>query len=493
MYSYHIFYFPFKWEIADKHCKSFSEQTDLNSIKFEKYSNWVYNPDPLNNKEWDELYNEKNYYYQFVHPVLYDTGKEESIIKHFERKEPQETEVFYKIAKKEGKTYILKVDAITLNLYTTGVGMLSFFLKNEKEDQKEPDDILNINQYGRRIFPPFIGDLESRYEIAEYLAIEGLTGNPNNYKEDFSQYNNKQYWHPSCFIQNLITDLTSSLKVEPVIDDRMFVNCWYGNEELSQYIKNKTQINTEDPVINFEKEDDFWYKYVFVDVNYISCQDNELRKKLIKYQTYTRWQGYGTLYGMSRYSFVSLSDESDYSKKILTAVHMRTIYARMIELVIIQRASILKFSNEVTRVSRLTDKYSNMQLEQIRSLYKEYIRFVNQIYFREITTQDQGIELYDLMSSTLKTEEYIEDLDQEIEELHRYASMMDDWKRGKNAEKLSIIAAIFLPATLIAGIFGMNGRSILNDKWFNIQTFIIAIVFIVIILYQKIKKIRHGK
>ncbi|GHV08808.1 hypothetical protein FACS1894160_3710 [Bacteroidia bacterium] len=424
----------------------------------------------MNKQEADELYNEKNYYYQFVHPVLYDTGEPDSILKHFERKEPQINEVFYKIARRGDKTYSLKVDALNLNLYATGVGMLTFFLKNEREDQKSPEDILAINQYGRRIFPPFIADIDLRGEIAEYLSIEGLYGDPIRYKEDFSGYTNKKSWQPSCFIRNLIGDLSETLKIEPIIDDRMFVNCWYGNDELSDKIKNGKLNIDKSCSGDFSGEDDFWYKYIYVGVTYASCQNSELRKKLTYSQTYTRWQKYGTLYGISRYSFVSISDESDYSKNKLTAVHLRTVYARMIELVIVQRASILKFSEEVTRVSSLSkNKQTDTQLvDKISSLYNEYIRFVNQIYFREVTTQDQGIELYDLMSKTLKTEEYIKDLDNEIEELYQYVSLVEDKERNRNGAMLNTIAAIFLPATLIAGLFGMNKSDDLGSFWWQL-------------------------
>ena len=121
-----------------------------------------------------------------------------------------------------------------------------------------------------------------------------------------------------------------------------------------------------------------------------------MKEELLKKSTYFRWQGWGTLYGVSRYSFVALTDESDFAKNVL-AVHMRTIYARLFELVIIQRASMLRFSGEVTKVSGLADTKEKEVADWINSLYKEYIRFINQIYFRNVTAQDQGIELYEML------------------------------------------------------------------------------------------------
>jgi len=498
LYSYHVFYFPFKWKIKNTDSVLFGVQTDLMAIEPDIYSDWqnVYE-EPLG-KEAEEFYNENNYFYEFVHPVLYNKNKKGGILKHYERKEPQQKDVFYRISVKDGKTYSLKVDAINLNLYATGVGMLSFFLKNEEQDQGNSRDILSINQYGRRLFPPYIADLESRVEIAQFIAIEGLNGNSSRFYEDFSGYTPDKSWQPACFVENLISDLCDNLIISPVIDDRMFVNCWYGNNELSQKV-NTLNIN-KDQRLDFSGDDDFWYKYVYIDVNSITCQDREMRKKLICLQTYKRWKDYGMLYGASRYSFVLLSKNDDFHKNVF-AVHMRTMYSRMIELILIQRASTLRFSDEVARVSRLSKKHEMDKdaIEQISSLYKEYIRFINQIHFREVTAQDQGIELYQLLSQTLKIEDYVEDLDKELAELNQYVNLLDDKVRNRNAEKLNIIAAIFLPATLMIGIFNMGASQVLESDPSN---FLLKIPFIgklgivglaTIVMYGLLQLIKKNK
>lgn len=483
MYSYHVFYFPFKWEIKERENSLFAEQTNLDNIKWNPYSNWLYNPEVIDKKELDELYNEKNYYYEFVHPVLYDTGKENSILKHFERKEPKQRDVSYIISKRGGKTYKLKVDTINLNLYETGVGMLTFYLINEREDQKEPQDILYINQYGRRIFPPFIADIEWRNEIAQYIKIEGLNGEPSLFYEDFSGYTNKRPWKPACFINHLITDLYNGLEIRPVIDDRMYVTCWYANDNLSKKISGEFE--------SFIYENNFWYNYLFVDRDEPTCQNENMRKELTDDSTYYRWQRYGILFGVSRYSFVGLMNKSSFSTDILF-IHMRTIYSRMVELVLIQRASILRFSDEIASVGQLSKvKIIDKRLvERISSIYKEYIRFTNQIYFREVTSQDQGIELYKIMTDILKLQDYVDGLDKEIHELYQYVSLVDDKIRNRNAEKLNIIAAIFLPATLIAGLFGMNkGEDLGSFCWqFLIVVAATGIMFGLIQLIFKYKK-----
>lgn len=456
MFSYHIFYFPFKWKYKDRENLLFSEQVDLRNIPVNSYTGWEWDSD-MNDMEKDEFYNERNYYYPFVHPILYDDKSSQVIVKHYEHKSPKTGNVKYNIKVKKKNVFNLEVKAINLNLYATGVGMLNFYLENDKYGNE--NDILCINQFGRRIFPPFIKDVELRGEIAEFIEIEGLHDG-RNYKEDFSAYTNQMPWEAACFIKSLIADFSETMIVEPVIDDRMFVNCTYSCQDIASLFESNSNQSPDDNQQVFEKfyfNNDFWYKYLFVDTKDPTCQNQKMRKKMMKKQTYTRWQGYGSLYGVSRYSLVLLMGTINNYNDFLP-VHMRTTYSRMVEMILINRASILKFSNEVTKVSKLVkaDETDRQLINRINALYEEYIQFVNLFFFNEVTAQDQGIELYKLMLETLKLDDYVKNLDKEIEELHRYVMMLEEREHNKKASVLNTIATMFLPATLLAGLFGMS-------------------------------------
>ena len=489
-YSYHIFYFPFKWEIPGEEKKLFSDQVDLEHISISNCSNWERvqldkEPRVLSLseiKEQEELFGERQYYYDFVHPVLYDMkGAEDSIIHHYERREPKERQVEYSIELKH-KTYVLRLDALNVNLYSTGVGIMSFYLKNEREDQSDESSIRDINQFGRRIMPPnsMQFDKNDRGMIAQSIMIKGLDG---DYMDAFDYVKNEggemqrgfsNIWEPAIFIKKLIADLSIQLKVTPVIDDRMLVNCWYGNDILAKEIANdESFIDT-----------DFWYKYVFVDNGgFVTCQNDEMKKELLKKSTYNRWQKLGTLYGITRYSLLALTN---IGAKGFIDMHMRTIYSRMFELVIIQRASMLRFSSEVTKVSSLKGQKTKDIAERVNSLYKEYIRFINQIYFRNVTAQDQGIELYEMLLEQFNTEVLIKDLDEEISELHQYITLKIDQRRSENGDWLNKLAAIFLPASLLTGVFGMNpifGCDALSPKDWGVQLGVIIVSSIILMFF----------
>ena len=105
--------FPFQWGIEGYGDKPFSKQINLSNIEFSEGSNWERSIDPSVESEVDSLYNERNYFYEFVHNALYDNGNSNSLIWHFERKEPQHSHVVYVIESND-KEYELKVDAINL-------------------------------------------------------------------------------------------------------------------------------------------------------------------------------------------------------------------------------------------------------------------------------------------------------------------------------------------------------------------------------------------
>lgn len=505
-YSYHIFYFPFKWEVPGEEKKLFSEQVDLDHIAISPCSMWervqIDNERKVfsQTQEQEELFGERQYYFDFVHPVLYDIkGVDDSIIHHYERREPKGRVVEYCIETKQ-KIYILRLDALNVNLYSTGVGIMSFYLANEREDQKDESSVRDINQFGRRIMPPHSGEFnaDGRGLLAKSIRIVGLDGE-DRYSDKFDyikEHGNPLYrgfesvWEPASFIKHLVEDLSPTLRVVPVIDDRMLVNCWYGNDELSAKVK-ETDSNGHVPFV----DSDFWYKYVFVDNGeFVTCQSDKMRTELLDKSTYCRWQRLGTLFGISRYSLVALMDSDQWTKNVL-AMHMRTIYSRMFELVIVQRASMLRFSGEVTKVSALKGKRTKEVSEKASSLYKEYIRFVNQIYFRTVTAQDQGIELYEMMLKQFDSDIQIKDLDEEISELHQYVTLKIDQRRSENGDFLNWVAAAFLPATILTGLFGMNpfDCSTLSIRGLGIQVPIIIIASIVVsfVLFRIQKKKRR--
>lgn len=498
MYSYHIFYFPFKWAKKDVHEGTMTQLTDFSQIRFLNNGKWVRpavaesqendgNKTDKNNVSLDAqvLYNEKNYYFRFVHDVLYDSGDgNDNLVMHFERKEPQEKDVryFIKVSGRE-KPYSLNVDAININLYKTGVGMMSFYLRNDDESQCDTRDILNINQYGRRILPPFWSEVnaEKRQELSEYLEISGLDTEIS--KEDFKSYTVDEPWTATSMLDSLLKDLTDNLTLTPVIDDRMFVMSLYKNDDMS-----RLSLSAADAYCNPSSPfSEFWYKYLFVDTGWPTCQNDEMMRDLLRSHTYLRWQKWNSLYGVSRYSFVYLTNSGVPSYLV---DYFMTTYARMMEIALVQRASVLCFSNEVTTLTKRGDWTLEKLSEHVDSLNEEYIRFINRMYFNELTSQDQGVELYGLIRQNLDIDSYVEELKDEIEKLHDTISFKVERSRNEKAETLNFMAAILLPVSIVTGFWSMNMSLFCNVKS-NWLSFAIAVGLMILGLAFSIFLIRR--
>ena len=540
-YSYHIFLFPFKWDYK-------ASDTSIENIPFEERTRIDYFDKSLDKKRWIANdfsiekgidYNEWIYFYPFVRQAIYTTNdQKEGLIKQylFALKD----DGIYSIHTKKGKQrYDLDLERITLNCYDTGVAILTYHLKNSKYTDKE--DILIINDFGRRIHPSFLDansfdiSFTKNSFLADKIELNYDEDNPITESEDFSYYDNPDSIKQNpIYLPNHVGKLLGTnfktaniqngdILVDPIIDDRMYVICWYGNDNESERLK---EWNGSDKIYKYEL-DDFWYQFIFIDNDEVTCTGRKMKQNLINQSTNTRWiedtekTKYGTLYGITRYSFLMLTNEGWFSKTILPN-HLKTMYYQMVMLNLAQRASVLRFSSEITYVSGLND---DVIVDSVKQLYKKYLRFLNKIHFREVTAQEQGIELYDKLQEMMKIERDVQNMDRELEELHNYAILVEGEKRLKEEQeqtkiekqreydekererkrqvredarkiiegqktdainRLSLIGALFLIPTFISGYYGMN---IFNDKLtpFSIGYFVFVFFSFALICFSTYK------
>lgn len=421
-------------------------------------------------KIYEKNYNEYVYYFDNVRDAIYTRkDSKENIVHNYILKHANGKYNIY--LKNREKPYELDIDEIKLKIFNTGIGILSFHLDNRKYENQE--DILKINEYGRRIYPQFL-PLSSAKDIflADKLELS-IKIHGNNPVDKFEEYvygdnesdclNNNRI---SPIIMKLLGDNFTfndkktygkhSILITPIIDDRMYTMCWYGNNSFSSHLKYFDEGKKEYEYLN----SDLWHKFVFVDGNDVTCQNVIMKKELLSKHTYARWANKGTLYGISMYSFMMVTDASVFSKILRT--HFKTMYYEMVCLTLAQRATVLRFSNEASKVSSL-DKDDKLLEEKVRSLYKHYIEFINKLYLRQVTAQTQGIELYDILFREMNIEREVKGLDEEIDELHNFVSFMSEKRKNELEKKtnellnvLTVIGGLFLIPSFITGFYGMN-------------------------------------
>lgn len=518
MPNIHAFMFPFRWDyickdynrwgqkISKEHTP-YSDRTRLSDFHrlFERHNTLQLTPYTLG--EDPQKYNEYTYFHAFARKALYYTGSETDHDKN--------TVLYYELNGGAGdyyeievgyhgfaKTYHLQFKSICMHIYNTGVGVLTFNLESNYEAQ---EDILHINEFGRRMYPQFLGAGEARVAAAQGVflpqSVEGRIGNLR-FKEDFKQYDKQALKPESTFLPPAFIRIVfgygeqtregdygldfvfrkahegkGKIRISLVTDDRMFFMCWYGNNQTAS--KMKSFISWADDAKGLEKKEyDFWYCFVFGDKKWASIANAKMKYDQLKTHTYSRWGDYGTYFGMTRDSFVCLSNDlqtlQSYGVPDLSQ-HMRSMYYQMAVLCLVQRASVLRFAYEVSNITSLLNVSGDVN-SRIQDLYKNYIEFINKIYFREVTSQLQGIEMYNQFQEVMNLNKEVRDLDGEIQELHNYVSMDEQ-------SRLSHVANWFLPAGAICGLLGIGALKTEDFKLASINLWAwIAIVTAVSVL-----------
>jgi len=494
IYSYHTFMLPFRF---DKIVKEFGNTYDyyqktgledrikitLQMKEMLEKDGWEHHSFKIQN-QFD--YNEYAYFYSFIRETLYNKSDfKENSTSYFFEKEYKGGQYNIKI---DNKTYELELEGLSLRIFETGIAIFSIEVSNRKSSQSEMDDILKINEYARRIYAPFLGRFtqtghwsqaakKSQLPSSVEVILPDDTICKDNFCDDYIEIPDEIKISPyilELLGKNTFTTLRDNdgkYYIQPIIDDRMFVLSWFGSDKYSEQMRDHQYIKS-----------DKWYEYVFVDGNGITVHNKEMQESLVKKATYDRWMNYKeglTLFGLTRYSFVCLSNASGFSKAVLPLPHMKTMYYQMFTLILAIRASTLRFSEEVTALSNIKKEEDDDFFNNVSTLYRYYIKFVNKIYFREITAQEQGIELYNQALESMHIQRDVKDLDAEIAELHTYVSLKAEEKQAKYAEErerrlesISKLGAVFLPPALLSGILGINSSTFIqtdyshNCSWF---------------------------
>jgi hypothetical protein len=537
--------FPIKWDDLPqdydpdkgKECIEFDSRTDLSKLTAKlKNTSWKrkfyrINHDPLN-------YNELTYFHAFATKSIFDlqqhNEKDEWTVEagktmvHFSIQTVGTD--YYQIETVNNGTYQLQLTGLSLHAYNTGVAILTINLENYKYPEQEK--ILCINEFGRRIYPLFLGNKVPFTSITKEKvlasSVELKCGQINNgipVREDFSEYDsldskethkidtptNKYQYNCIINFPNHLKKLFSNdfvfnanderggskIRFNILTDDRMFFQCWYGNNDIAATVNKEITYYNGDKGYQFA-QCRFWYAFMYGDKNPDSlgiANKYSMEREILEH-TYTRWVEYGTLYGFTCDSFVALSQDAEtLLKHGVPALqqHIKTIYYQIAVLCLAQRASVLRFSAEVSPLTQLGKINEKEALKGIQQLYLNYIEFLNTICFREVTPQIQGIEIYAMFRQAMGINEDVKGLDHEIRELHNFAMVAEQKRAADKAEKLGLIATWFLPAGVILGFMSINafdrehmefGGTFILGAWEWIFTAIILSVIITLLLLK---------
>lgn len=502
-YSYHTFIFPFVWKTNSRmeisEFEAILEKDYWISCDWEKHAikGDISMDDALSD------YASFQYFNNSICDVVYGiTDKQNYIIKNYSFMPKKLRNKALYIIKKGTDIFKLVINEIKISIYNTGVATISYETEYfpEDENMKIIENILKINNFGRRICHPFFSKNVNVFTLnADYLGIEFFDDNNQKVliEDNFKKYCSELLVDSNVFskkvkltyIPNIVKGLIAykSIKrissiegmpsdknvitIQPVIDDRMFVCCLIRDKEYMVEIK-KSNGSSEDFKYLYEK-DIFkvpklelqhhvckLYSLIFVDEGDPTCQDRNMFLKLLNKHLYTRWIEYGTIHGITQNSFMCITGEGiDLKESVINP--FLTMYVKMATLSLAQRASIISFQKQAESISRGVEKrgiIKSRKVNLILELQERYVAFKNQLLFYEVTSQEQGIELYSKLREFLFIKEQSEQLESQISSLNNIANYHQNLKTNIFVLMLTIVTIIIPLLAIIIEALRADGE-----------------------------------
>ena len=177
------------------------------------------------------------------------------------------------------------------------------------------------------------------------------------------------------------------------------------------------------------------YALAFCDpkITFPSCQDSEMRRRLLLQTIDPRWADEGTLYAATEYSFLCITGEGDYSRNVLGPNFLHQ-YLYMTSLVLAQRTGLINFAERAGKQTSGWAKqnwFSKLKSDRtLKHLNKEYAAFQALLMISRYSDQDQGIELYEQLQKQLRVEQYRDKIQRQLSDA--FASAILDAQNRQN-------------------------------------------------------------
>lgn len=169
------------------------------------------------------------------------------------------------------------------------------------------------------------------------------------------------------------------------------------------------------------------YELVFVDGSGITCLSRTMLHTLLERHIYARWADYGTFHGITEYSMVCVSSACADKEDYIARNPFLTQYIELVMLALAQRASLIAFDRQISHVSVKIKNVRKLMKPCVFSkrineqeLMEAFIRFKSQLQFPEVTPQQQGIELYDMLLENLYVNKEKDQVESQITSLFDY-------------------------------------------------------------------------
>lgn len=277
------------------------------------------------------------------------------------------------------------------------------------------------------------------------------------------------YLTEQFFAEDIHEQLEDEIRL---FDDRMFVSVAYGlagkHEKDDELHKIRTLIAFTD---RFADGD--WFEAL----NYYPY-DPTATDRYRQGTEFDLWAGLGGYYIFNDMVNGYLYNGSFFRDPIASK-HIPYLYDRMLIQALFYQASLRHYDHEITRKTtdllesqkpEKTKKDRRTALQDIQKQRGQFIEFTNQYWFREVTNQMQGKEIFRLQQQGLGLQEHYALLQDEIIHTNEYLQALEADNAEKRAHQFTKLAAVLALAAAIP-IFNDIFKSE-TSLWQSIATFL---------------------
>ncbi len=423
-------------------------------------------------------------------------------------------------------------------------------LQNNLNKEETIEQQINIiNNFGRRVGVPCLGvenDNNNPRAIlnADQIIIYGLQhdGEEACIAIDFNEIVHRSDNADLEISMDLVSKIffrgknaPKRYKLKPVLDDRMFTACLYRNSDYPPISKtSSTGLRNDTSNMNpsgkentyrylvpelHRNEAEQLYQFIFLEDS-ITCYNIHMLKDKLKEHVLGRWVDVGTVHAATEYSLVCVTGEAAFLK-IAVINPFLTIYVDMIKLALAQRAIITNIEYEGQRISNeingqeKANQESESVLNVVEGLWQKYISFENQVYLPEVTFQEQGVEIYDIIKRSLRIKELNDYVKEGLINLHNIATLKAERNRirlekeeqhsndliSKNLNILSIVGISLALVTFVVNLISAGQMFVWDGDLSNLSKYIVLSIcqfgLLIILIrvfynYYKKKLIEHS-
>lgn len=141
-----------------------------------------------------------------------------------------------------------------------------------------------------------------------------------------------------------------------------------------------------------------------------------------------------------------ISGKAVFFCNVIASKHVPDLYGRMLLMTLLYQASLRYYRDQLMILtSKKADKISS---ENVQKLRKEFMLFTNAYWFREVTSQIQGREVFTMQQQALELHRDYEFIKEEMERLDAYMQVQLNNELNESSLKLNTVVYVFTAISL---------------------------------------------